>query len=153
MTTYTEAELIEAAGTLPWLQRVFDRSGACPWTRETLEHAAADAGNINSLKALLDRIDKNRKPRIVNRDDTLTYGELESYFHRQKIYNGYGKLNIDEIAQDIEAHREKLLDGRTYRSAENHYYRWVQRLDGFMIMGVSGIVKRDVPKRPLELLP
>jgi hypothetical protein len=151
--TYTEAELIRAAGTLPWLQRVFDHAGKPPWTRELLVNAGSAAGNLNSLRALLDKIDQDREPPIVNRDDILTYGELESYFDRQKIYSGYGKLSVDDIAQDIGAHREKLLDHRVYRDKLGYYYRWNAGQGNWEAFGSGVHVRKEIPDRPLELLP
>lgn len=158
MTTYTERELIEAAGTLPWLQRVLDRarrmSGGEPWHQADLLSAGYATGFPSAIRDLLGKIDSDREPCIVNRDDTLTYEELESYFDRQKMHNSYaGGLDIDRIARDIEAHREKLLDGRTYRSASGGYYQWDETGYVFRTFGETGGILRDIPERPLELLP
>lgn len=158
---YTEDQLREAArktghsGTMAYILDQAHKS-RCPgtkgWRDEVLRKVAKSCGRSDALEKILAVIVS-----VADRDDMFTYGELEDYFKRGVFLGRPSpseiRLNVDVIARDIEAHREKLLDGRTYRSAAGGYYQWDETGYVFRTFGDPGGILRDIPERPLELLP
>jgi hypothetical protein len=177
MDSYTERELRDAAKAVPSakvhsngesdpeaaiqdiLKVMHTGNRTARYTEEEFLQASNSSGwSISGPKiwkqAKVNAEGTAKKPVIVNLQDECTYEELKGALAAKYGYGGVVlERELEWFAQYIHDHREVLLDKRVYKSADNLYYRWSETNGSFWRFGSGSLVRRDTPKRPLELLP